>query len=96
MEGNESTENTIVREVREELGRGVRVHADLGEAVQYFYAGDEGRWYEMRASFVRGILDDSPAGSGEYDLHWVDAREDADLFFHECHAWAASQVQATA
>jgi len=92
MEANESTEDTVVREVREELGRGVRVHAEVGSAVQYFYAGDEGRWYEMKVSFVRGVLDDRPVDSGEYDLHWVDVREVAALFFHECHAWAASQV----
>ena len=34
MNANESTEDTVVREVREELGRNVRVHAEVGRAYQ--------------------------------------------------------------
>jgi len=90
LEAGESPAQAVEREVREELGRGVCVEGELGEALQYFYAGDEGRWYEMKATFFRAVFDDTPAPGGEYELHWLHARDDASKFFHACHAWAAS------
>lgn len=92
MEADESPQETVEREVREELGRSIHVQDPIVEALQYFYASDEDRWYEMRASFLQGVLTGSPARGGEFDLHWIDPREDARLFFHECHAWAASRA----
>ena len=89
---DESPRATVVREVREELGRGVGVQEVLGEAVQFFFAGDEDRWYEMRATFFRAVLLDDLREGGEYELHWVDPRAEAGRFFHECHAWAACRA----
>ena len=40
-EPDESPEATVGREVREELGRAVRLTGRIGEAVQRFYAGSE-------------------------------------------------------
>lgn len=92
MAADETPEEAVAREVREELGRGIRVQGPIVEALQYFYASDEDRWYEMRASFLQGVFDESPACAGEFELHWMDPREDAQSFFHECHAWAASRA----
>src|SRR5262245_44678624 len=72
IEENESPEEAVVREVREELGRGLCRLGRIGQAIQFFYAGTEDRWYEMRAIFVRAAFErDRP--SGEYELHWLDA-----------------------
>jgi adenylate kinase family enzyme/8-oxo-dGTP pyrophosphatase MutT (NUDIX family) len=88
----ESPEATAAREVREELGRAVRLAGRIGDAVQFFYAGNEGRWYEMRAIFFRAEFEGEPLGIGSDELHWVDARLDGESFFHACHAWAACQA----
>src|SRR5215813_14206370 len=53
-EPGESPELTIAREVREELGRAIRLNGRLGDAVQFFYASGQRRWYEMKAAFFRG------------------------------------------
>jgi 8-oxo-dGTP diphosphatase len=47
----ESPEDTVAREVREELARGVRLFRRLGEAVQYFYSSTDDRSYKMLATF---------------------------------------------
>src|SRR5262245_11785385 len=47
----ESAEETVVREVREELARHVRLIRILGAATQYFYAADDDRHYQMSAVF---------------------------------------------
>ena len=85
----ESPEATVAREVREELGRAVRLTGRIGEAVQIFYAGSEQRWYEMRAVFLRASFEGEPLGIGSDQLSWLDAARDGESFFHACHAWAA-------
>jgi ADP-ribose pyrophosphatase YjhB (NUDIX family) len=89
---DETPEDTIHREIREELGRAVRLVKRIGDAVQIFHAEDEGRWYHMTAVFFQAEWDGPPIGVGEYELHWVDTRTQGDQFFHTCHAWAASAV----
>jgi 8-oxo-dGTP pyrophosphatase MutT (NUDIX family) len=87
----ETPEVTVAREVREELGRALRLGGRVGEAVQYFFAAAEGRYYVMRAVFFRAELAEGASGPGEGEICWLDARQAEALFFHECHAWAARQ-----
>ena len=82
----------MAREVREELGRAVRVAGRIGDTVQVFYAGAEQRWYEMKAVFFRGEFKGEPVGAGSDELYWLDPVRERDAFFHACHAWAVSQA----
>jgi 8-oxo-dGTP diphosphatase len=88
----ETPEETVRREVREELGRQVRLLHQVGAAVQFFYAASEKCWYEMTAVFFRAEFEGEPLGAGEYELHWLDTARQGELFFHACHAWAASRA----
>jgi 8-oxo-dGTP diphosphatase len=92
IEQNESPEETIVREVREELGRVAYTLGNVGQAVQFFYASTEERWYEMSAIFMRARFEHERARGGEYQLHWLDVQRHPELFFHACHAWAATRA----
>lgn len=89
----ESVEATIVREVREELRRGINLRGTIGEAIQYFRVANENRDYRMRASFCFGELTDSHPGSPEHELEWLPISESAGQFFHPCHAWAVEQAR---
>jgi 8-oxo-dGTP pyrophosphatase MutT (NUDIX family) len=88
----EAAEETIIREVREELGRGVRLIEEIGNATQYFYAVAEDRNYKMEAAFFRAELIGAPSGPGEHELHWLPLGSMSNLFFHQCHAWAVEQA----
>jgi ADP-ribose pyrophosphatase YjhB (NUDIX family) len=91
----ESPEETVLRELREELGRTAHVLGRIGEAVQYFHSGDDDCWYEMTAVFLRVELAAEAmgaVGAAEHELHWLDARRQGDEFFHACHAWAAARL----
>lgn len=92
----EAPEETVAREVYEELGRGVRLKRKLGEAVQYFYSETDGRHYEMRATFFAGEFTEvarrvreRERGACEHELRWLPPSEAEGAFFHVCHAWAA-------
>ena len=91
-EAGETPAATAIREVRAELGRVITLTGRIGDAIQYFYASDDGCWYEMAATFFRAAFDGSPVSEGEDELHWVDGREQPEPFFHACHVWAAAQV----
>lgn len=43
----ETPEETVVREVREELGGTLHLTHQIGKALQYFFAASEGRYYAM-------------------------------------------------
>jgi len=87
----ETPEETVVREVREELGGTLHLVSKIGEAAQYFFAATEGRYYVMQAVFYRAKLTEGPLGPAEYEVCWLDVSHSGPLFFHACHDWAARQ-----
>jgi hypothetical protein len=87
------SERTVVREVREELARGIRRLRSLGEAIQYFYAASDNRHYRMRATFFSAELTDvRTTGQAEHELVYVPRAEAKTAFFHESHAWTVHRV----
>jgi 8-oxo-dGTP pyrophosphatase MutT (NUDIX family) len=87
----ETPEETVVREVREELGRALRLINKIGEAIQYFYAVADSKYYAMRAVFFRAELAEVPLCPAEYEVDWLDTSHPTPLFFHACHDWAILQ-----
>jgi len=87
---NESPEETVEREIREELARDIRLVREIGKAIQYFQA--DGRCYKMHAVFFLAEFAGKKNGKREYSLHWIDAGKTDRKFFHECHSWAVRQV----
>jgi 8-oxo-dGTP pyrophosphatase MutT (NUDIX family) len=87
----ETSQETLVREVREELARNVRLVSKIGEAIQFFFAASDDRHYKMLAVFFLAEFPDEPSGLGEHELLWLPLAEAVRAFFHECHAWAAGQ-----
>jgi 8-oxo-dGTP pyrophosphatase MutT (NUDIX family) len=88
---DEGPEDTIIREIREELARAARLVRKIGEAVQYFYAATDDRYYRMQAVFFMAELTDEPSGwaQAEHDLYWLPVAEAEQAFYHQSHAWAA-------
>lgn len=90
---HEQPEATVVREVREELARNVKLLNKLGGATQYFFSSTDRRYYKMLATFFAGELgDDVYSDKGEHELSWLPVAQIDKLCFHECHAWAVHQA----
>jgi 8-oxo-dGTP pyrophosphatase MutT (NUDIX family) len=85
---DETPENTVVREVREELAAEVRLIRKIGEAVQYFYAALDDQHYRMRAVFFAAEFAGEPEGLGEHRLCWLPTAEAGQALYHECQTWA--------
>lgn len=79
----ESPEDTLIREGREELARGVRLIQRIGEATQYFYAANEDRHYRMQAAFFRAELTEELNTAAEHELCWLSLSLAGAASFHE-------------
>lgn len=86
----ETPEQTLRREVSEELAREVRIVRQIGEAVQYFYA--DRQHYRMEATFFAAEFSSDASGAGEHEMCWLEAEQMERAFYHQSHAWAGRQV----
>ena len=87
---DEAPEETVVREVREELAREVRMTGEAVEATQYFEVG--GHHFRMGATFLGAEFSGGRTGPSEHRLVWV-RPEHSDRFFHASHIWAAGCLE---
>lgn len=85
----EMPEQTVRREVREELARALGNLHQIGQAVQYFFADEQ--HYRMEAVFFAAEFAGAAMGEGEHQLEWLDTEQVATGFFHPCHVWAIEQ-----
>jgi 8-oxo-dGTP pyrophosphatase MutT (NUDIX family) len=88
----ESAAETVIREIREELARDVRLIHQIGEAIEFFYAANDDLHFRMSATFFRAELGEVRQAEAEYELCWLPAEEACREFFHQCHAWAVRHV----
>jgi 8-oxo-dGTP pyrophosphatase MutT (NUDIX family) len=85
----ETPDETISREVREELARNVQLIGEIGQASQYFFADE--RHYRMQAVFYAAEFVGEATGVGEHQLLWLEPCEFDGGVYHPCHAWAVAQ-----
>ena len=90
-EQGESANQTVLREIREELGFESQIQEKIGEAIQFFYAGEQLGWYDMHCTFFRVQLTGAQISEPEHQLIWL-ASPMPSSFFHACHAWAIAQT----
>ena len=85
---HESPEETLVREIAEELGRHVEDVTPLAEAEQYFHSHNDGCWYRMQATLFTARLRGEAFVPREFETEWLAPRRYVPRFFYECHEWA--------
>jgi 8-oxo-dGTP pyrophosphatase MutT (NUDIX family) len=91
IEGGETPEQALVREVAEECAQRLHITEKIGEALQYFYAPSADTYFAMHALFYGGVFLGQTSGQAEYPVVWVlpDAKAG---FFHASHCWAAQSL----
>ena len=86
----ETSEQTAMREVREELACELRIIGQLGKAIQFFQAEEQN--YRMEAVFFEGELIGVTLETAEYELCWLDVGQIEEGFYHKCQVWAVKQL----
>ena len=92
IEGGEIPEQALVREVAEECAQRLHIAEKIGEALQYFYASSEDKYFAMHAIFYAGVFLGQIPGQAALPFVWVlpDAKAQ---FFHASHLWAAQSLR---
>jgi 8-oxo-dGTP diphosphatase len=90
IEADETPEQALLREVREECGFDIRLLSRLGDAVQLVYAQAEVAYFEKASTFFAAIVErhQSVPSERDHEVLWVASSEAALLVSHESHRWA--------
>ena len=92
IEGGETAEDALIRELREELGWTARILARIGEAVQYLVAEGEG-YLAVQGTFFRVCLVERVAEvEPNCELEWHSASDAIQRLRRRSDAWAVEQV----
>ena len=92
IEGGETPEQALGREVEEECAQRLHIAGKIGEALQYFYAPSDDKYFAMHAVFYAGAFLGQTPGQAALPRVWVfpDAKAQ---FFHASHVWAAQSLR---
>jgi 8-oxo-dGTP diphosphatase len=90
IEGDETPEQTVQREVIEECGLIVRPGAWSVAATQFTHSESENAYFEKRCTFIESMIVDphSTREPTEHELCWRDLHSATQLLTHESHRWA--------
>jgi 8-oxo-dGTP diphosphatase len=91
IEVGESPEQALVREVEEECAQRLHIAGKMGEALQYFYAPSDDKYFAMHAVFYAGAFLGQTPGQAVLPVVWVLPDDQAE-FFHASHVWAVQSL----
>jgi 8-oxo-dGTP diphosphatase len=92
IESGETPEQALVREIEEECAQRLHIAGKIGEALQYFYAPSDDKYFAMHAVFYAGTFLGQTPGPATYPVIWV-LPDDTAPFFHASHVWAAQSLR---
>lgn len=97
IEEDETPEQAVLREVREECGLVVRLLSRLPDAVQLVYSHRERIHFEkVSAFFLAAVAEGHPPSAPEkgHEVRWVPLDDAKPLLSHESHRFALAAAEA--
>ncbi|QBP90929.1 NUDIX domain-containing protein [Bacillus mycoides] len=94
MEGNETKENCLHRELLEELGRAIEINQYIGNAARYFYAKQEDTYYLNDGFFYIAKMIKKQTENCEEDhvLQWMPPLLAMEHLIHDHQKWAVEHA----
>lgn len=94
MEGNETKEECLHRELLEELGWAIKIDQYIGNAARYFYAEKEDIYYLNDGFFYIANMVQIQTENCEEDhvLRWMSPLHAIELLIHDHQKWAVEQA----
>ncbi|MGG0649834.1 NUDIX hydrolase [Bacillus mycoides] len=94
MEGNETKEECLHRELLEELGWTIEIEQYIGNAARYFYAEKEDTYYLNDGFFYIANIVHKQTETSEEDhiLKWMSPSLAIELLIHDHQRWAVEQA----
>ncbi|AXK18984.1 DNA mismatch repair protein MutT [Bacillus toyonensis] len=94
MEGNETKEECLHREILEELGWAIEIDQYIGNAARYFYAEKEGTYYLNDGFFYIANIVHKQTETSEKDhvLKWLPPLLAIEYLLHDHQNWAVEHA----
>ncbi len=91
---DEPPQVTLHREIMEECGRAIEIGPELGKAIEYIYAKNEGVYYQIRSTFFEAMFMDGQVEPLEdnHVLVWLSASEAIQRLQRQSQAWAVRRL----
>lgn len=93
IEADETPEEALHREVREEIGMGIRIDKKIGIAMQHIYVPEVDIYISKEGHFFQATLLSliSENSEANHELLWLTKEETLEKIFHESQRWAIEQ-----
>jgi 8-oxo-dGTP diphosphatase len=93
MEADETPQQTVEREAREECGFVLETRTPLGTAIQFVYSTEEKKYFAKTCEFVEGVVVDSVSPEEhDHELLWMSLDQALKSLSHESHRWALERL----
>ncbi|MGM2839609.1 NUDIX hydrolase [Bacillus cereus group sp. Bce002] len=94
MEGNETKDECLHRELLEELGWAIEIDQYIGNAMRYFYAEKEDTYYLNDGFFYIANMVQKQTENCEEDhvLRWMSPLHAVEYLLHDHQKWAIEQA----
>lgn len=94
-EPGETPQTTLHREIIEECGRAIQIGPELGKAIEYIYAKNEGVYYQIRSTFFEAKFMGGQVNPVEDNhlLVWLSGSEAIQHLHRQSQAWAVQQLE---
>lgn len=94
MEGTETKEACLHRELLEELGWAIEIDRSIGNAARYFYAEKEDTYYFNDGFFYIANMIHQQTDNCEEDhvLKWMSPLHAVEILIHNHQKWAVKQA----
>ncbi|MEW8972164.1 MAG: NUDIX domain-containing protein [Mesobacillus sp.] len=96
IEENESHEECLIREGKEEMGKLLELGEWIGKAQQYFYSKKDSAYYQVQGDFyfAKIVGDTEEPTEPDHYLRWLETGEAVSKIFHDHQRWALQKALA--
>jgi 8-oxo-dGTP diphosphatase len=93
MEADESPEQAVEREAREECGFVVETRAPIASAIEYVYSVEEKEYFAKECHFLEAVIVGTvQPEEDDHELLWLPLDKAVASLLHESHRWVLQRV----
>lgn len=88
IDENESPEEALYREAKEEIGGKIKIISKIGEAIEYNFAEELNQYFTKHGYFYRATLIETGKGELDHEWQWLILEEAVNKLIPLSQKWA--------
>jgi 8-oxo-dGTP diphosphatase len=90
IDNNESPEEALHREVKEEIGGEIEIISKIGEAIEHSFADELNQYFTKYGYFYKAIVLKTGVGEADHELQWLSFDEALSKLVPLSQKWAVN------